>query len=328
MPIYVLTYLFCIAGIMPKKKSLSKRLLHRFEYISLRGLAVLFAFLPLSVVYRIAGLLGLICCDVLKIRYDVTIENLRRAFAPERDERELHRLAKESYRQIGMTFIEMLLVPRLKARMLEIVDVSGLEDLSYRPGDKRGIIFVSAHFGSWELNGASLALSGIPMTTVAKRQSNPYVDGYITRQRTDLGLNIVQPGASVKQLVQALKNGEGIGLISDQDAGARGVFVDFFGEKASTPVGAAQLALKYGAPLVVSMTRRLEAGRYQSIFREVALEEGDSAESVTQRFTAVMEDIIRETPEQYFWMHRRWKTKADRVAGESSRGSGSGQETS
>ena len=98
-------------------------------------------------------------------------------------------------------------------------------------------------------------------------------------------------------------------MISDQDAGKRGVFVNFFGRKASTPGGAAQLAIKYGAPIVVTMSIRTACGRYKSIFREVEVRENDTVEELTQRFTTIMEEVIRQNPEQYFWMHRRWKTR-------------------
>ena len=98
-------------------------------------------------------------------------------------------------------------------------------------------------------------------------------------------------------------------MISDQDAGGDGVFVDFFGRKASTPRGAAQLALKFNVPIVVVMTLRTGNGRYRGVFKEIAVDENDTVETVTRRYTAYIEDVIREHPEQYFWMHRRWKTE-------------------
>ena len=294
---------------MPKKQSLSKRLVHLIEYVALLSFAFVLRILPFGIVYSIAGFFGMLACDLFGIRLDVTMENLRRAFGKEMSEKELKALARESYKNIGMTFIEMLLVPRLRHDLLTIVDVSEIKTLDYNAGDGQGIIFVSGHFGSWELSGAAIALSGIAMTAVAKEQSNPYADEYITRQRNSFGIKVVQPGASLKHLVKALRAGEGIGLISDQDAGKNGVFVDFFGEKASTPGGAAQLALKYGSPIVISMTIRLKPGEYKSIYRPVEVLDGDTVESITQRFTTVMESVIREYPSQYFWMHRRWKTR-------------------
>ena len=91
------------------------------------------------------------------------------------------------------------------------------------------LILVSAHFGSWEMNGASIALAGFPVTVVGKRQSNPLVDAYITGYRHDFGMKMIVRGAPLKHLIRALRDREAIGLISDQNAGMRGVFVDFFG---------------------------------------------------------------------------------------------------
>ena len=91
-------------------------------------------------------------------------------------------------------------------------------------------------------------------------------------------------------------------------APAQALIMDFFGRKASTPRGAAQLALKFNVPIVVVMALRTGNGRYRGIFKEIEVNENDTVESVTQRYTAYIEDVIREYPEQYFWMHRRWKT--------------------
>ncbi|MCD6307961.1 MAG: lysophospholipid acyltransferase family protein [Candidatus Latescibacteria bacterium] len=287
----------------------AKRFAHRLEYAGLYVAGALFRMAPDGWVYAIARALATVAFDALRIRRDVTLSNLRLAFGESKSEREIVKIAREAYRNIGVTFIEMLFVGSMKGRIAGMVDVS--ETAMIREGLEkgRGAIIVSGHFGSWELNGASLVLSGIPMTVVAKKQSNPYVDRFIDDARKSFGMKVINPGASIKHIVRALKKGEAIGLISDQDAGRSGVFVDFFGRKASTPGGAAQLAMKFGSPLYVSMTKRTGNGRYSSLVREIAVLADDTVESLTQRFTATIEGIIEEYPEQYFWMHRRWKTR-------------------
>jgi KDO2-lipid IV(A) lauroyltransferase len=177
-------------------------------------------------------------------------------------------------------------------------------------------MLVSGHFGSWELNGASIGRAGFPITVVAKQQSNPYVDAWIQRNRENMNMRIIAPGAPVRHILRALKNGETVGLISDQDAGKRGVFVNFFGRPASTPQGAAELALKYGLPVVMIMTARTSPGKYRSLAREIEVRDDDTVETLTQRYTASIEEIIRQYPEQYFWMHRRWKTQPGNARGE------------
>lgn len=286
-----------------------RNLRHRAEYFCVRLLSVVLTPLPDRFVYAVTRGLAWFAWNCMKIRRDVTMNNLRMALGREYSEAELNRMGLNAYFHIGMTFIEMLLVPKLKDRIADMVDTSDIKIMQRNTGKKRGIIVVSCHCGSWEMNGASLASSGIPCTGVVARQSNPYVDAFITRNRESLGMTFFPLNASAKHLVAALKNNQAIGLISDQDAGRKGAFVDFFGHPASTPKGTAQLALKYKAPVVVAVTVRTSPGRYKSIFQEVDYDETDTVETLTQRYTTVMEKIIRQYPEQYLWMHRRWKSK-------------------
>jgi len=293
---------------MPKKNKTFKKIMHFLEYCCLMIFGAVLMVMPLKIMYYITELLGLFTFYVLKIRRDVTMENLRNALGDEYGEKELQRIAVRAYVNIGKTFIEMLVIRKFAGHMLDMVDMPDLHLLKRIIERGRGIIFVSCHFGNWEFIGASLVASGIPMIGVGKRQSNPYVDRLINRTREKLGMIVITHGASIKHLVGTLKRNEAIGLVSDQDAGRDGIFVDFFGRKASTPRGTAQLALKYKAPIVVLMTLRTGNGTYRNIIKEVKINNEDTVESVTQRYTKVMEDIIRQYPDQYFWMHRRWKT--------------------
>jgi len=312
---------------MPKRSGIFKRALHLAEYGALITASVILGILPERLVYKAAWLLGDIAFGVFKIRRDVTLENLERAFGDTCDRKEIERIARASYGNIAVTFIEMLVIPRLRKRIPDMVDLSGIDVLKRCVERGRGLILVSGHFGSWELNGASLGLAGIATTVVARRQSNPYVDEFVNKYRSSFRMKMITHGAPLKELIKALRNNEIIGLISDQDAGKRGVFVDFFGHKASTPTGAAQLALKYGAPIVVLMTKRTAPARYKTIFREIEILPGDTVEELTQRYTSVMEEIIRATPEQYFWMHKRWKTSPENQPGFSKRRSAPVAET-
>jgi len=300
---------------MRKKPGIAKRFIYLAEYVSLRLFGAVLAVLPGGFAYASARFLGWVAFDILRIRRDVTLSNLRAALGDELGESEIESLARESYCNIGMTFVEMLLMPGRKERLLDHIDVSELDKIRRRLDGGSGLIVVSCHFGSWELNGASIAMSGVPFTVVAKRQKNPYVNDFINRRRRDFGMRVTVPGETIKGLVKALRKGEAIGLVSDQDAGKSGVFVEFFGRSASTPAGAAQLALKYGAPVVVSLTVRVAPGRYTTVVEDVEVRDGDDVGSLTQRFTSLMEGIIREHPEQYFWMHRRWKTRGPGGAG-------------
>ena len=264
--------------------------------------------MPLWCVYRMVDVLAWLTFHVLGIRRDVTLENLRIAFSDQYSESELVRIGSQSYRHIGATFIEMAISDRFADEAKYIMRQTDADKLISILSHGKGLILISAHFGSWEMNGASIASYGFPIYAVAKPQKNPYVDAFINKCRETFGLKVISTGAAIKHIVRALRDGAAVGLISDQDAGRSGIFVDFFGRPASTRSGAAQLALKYGAPVVVVMTARTSFGSYQTILEEIPVLEDDTVVTLTQRYTTVMEKIIRRHPEQYFWMHRRWKT--------------------
>lgn len=291
-----------------KKRSIVKAVQHRIEYAVVVIISAMFRAMPLIAAYGIMNVLGLCAYHVFRVRRNVTLDNLRNSLGQELDERELSKIAGRSYINIGLTFIEMLLMPKLRGKIHEYIDASEIGIVKKASDRGNGVIMVSAHFGAWEMNGGTYAPAGLKMNVVAKSQPNGYIDKFINRNRELFNVKVVKVGASIKHLITALRNGEVIGLISDQDAGRNGVFVDFFSRKASTVQGAAQLALKYNAPIVVTMTARTGPFRFKAIFREVDVLPDDTITTLTQRYTKIMEDIIRRYPEQYFWMHRRWKT--------------------
>jgi KDO2-lipid IV(A) lauroyltransferase len=288
-----------------------KNIIHFLQYLCLRIFAFPLSLANDSILYGLAKILGLAAYR-LGIRRRVTVENLQQALG-EMSQKTIEQTARQSYINIAMTFLEIPGIYRLKKKFIEKVDLEGVELLNEVCQRGKGMTLISAHFGNWEITGATnSAVSSIPITTVATRQSNPYVDRYITRVRKGLGLKKIVPLAeSAKALVAALRNKEAIGLISDQNAGPHGVFVNFFGKKASTPRGSAQLALKFKTPVVVTLSVRTTPGRHKCIFKEVEIRDDDTVTSLTQRYTKIMEDIIRQYPEQYFWMHRRWKTRPE-----------------
>ena len=287
--------------------TLIKRLKHLVEYAVVMLFRSFLLVVPLRVVYLFTTILGWFTFYVVRFRRDITMDNLRNAFGDEYGERELRTIARTAYIHIGMTFIEMILAPKIYSRIREMVDVQEFDIVWRLYNENRGIVTVAAHFGSWELCGAVISAHGVKVTAVAKRQSNPYIDRLVTRNREYMGIKITTRGAPLKQILQALRRHEMVGLISDQGDRKNGMFVDFFGRRALAPRGAAQLALKYRVPLVVIAMVRLKNGRYKTFAEEVAYSSDDTVESLTQRYTKIMEDIIRKYPHQYFWMHRRWK---------------------
>jgi KDO2-lipid IV(A) lauroyltransferase len=283
-----------------------------FQQISYLGLRLGCGFLmllPLKSAYFLAGATGRLA-HLLGFRRRIVLENLRTAFGAEMDEKEIRKIAAHSYQQIVMTFLELVIAPKLRRRiknMLEPEQVILLQQLLARG---KGLVAITGHLGNWELQGAGfVAALQVPITVVARRQSNPSVDRYITERRNELCMEVVDLKASMKPLLQAMKNHDTVGLVADQRAGRNAVHVDFFGKTAATHPGPAQLVLKYGAPLVFMAAIRKGPGQFAILFREIPVRENDTVESLTRRHVKVLEEFISQYPEQYFWLHRRWKVK-------------------
>jgi KDO2-lipid IV(A) lauroyltransferase len=247
----------------------------------------------------------------LGVRRKVARENLALAF-PARSEAERDAILERHYVELGRIAAEYGRLPQL-AHTPEgevIATAEGFDPLRALIG--RGAFVVSGHLGNFELGAAWLAHLN-PVDFLVKPLSNPAVDARIERLRRDAGVGVVSTHGGVKAIFRALKAGHWIAIAGDQDAGRHGVFVPFFGRLASTAQGAARLALQTGTPLFVSTISRRPDGRHRLVCDAPRIPAGETDEAsiteLTAWHTAILEDRIREAPEQYFWLHRRWKTR-------------------
>lgn len=153
-----------------------------------------------------------------------------------------------------------------------------------------------------------MARSGYPVTFVVTTQTNKLVEQFMDRQRAAAGVEIVKRADAVRGVLSALKRNRLVALLIDQDAHEEGAFVPFFGRPASTPRGPAVFHLRTGSPLIFVRSARLPGERYRLQFSRVDTGGITDADVLTAKMTELLETAIRETPEQWFWMHRRWKT--------------------
>jgi KDO2-lipid IV(A) lauroyltransferase len=187
------------------------------------------------------------------------------------------------------------------------------------------MIFLSGHYGNWELAGYVFGLFGFPTVSIARTLDNLYLDRYLRTFRERTGQALIPKKGGFDQMVEVLQSGRVLSFLADQDAGQRGLFVDFFGRPASTHKAIALLAIEHRAPVVVGVARRIGPGFRYQIRCEDIIDPADltgTAEDVrllTQRFTSALERLIRQDPTQYLWLHRRWKhqpkAKAARTPG-------------
>ena len=207
--------------------------------------------------------------------------------------------------------------------VIEATEVEGLDALRDALEDGSGALVVSGHLGNWEIGGSGVAARGIPFDAVARRQANPVIDRMVNRARERLGMRIIPMGGATRHALRALRSGRVVGLVADQDARQRGLFVPFFGRAASTFRGPAILALRSGAPVFAASSVRQPDGTYRIRLRRVPVpgaepekgggdRAGDESRrewELTAALAAALESAVREYPTQYLWHHRRWKTR-------------------
>ncbi len=294
------------------------RIRHFLEYFLLNVVGVLVRLMPLRFLPRIAGAAVAMASPLLLSRKRVALRNLRNAF-PEKQENELERIARESFVSVATAFLELLWFPRLTREVLsEKVAISNPDLISEIASRGKGMICLTAHFGNWEMGAQALiSRANIPWHVIVKTQSNRMVDKKINDLRSQFGANMVPMGLSIREILRALEKGGAIVLAADQTAPKESIAIEFFGRDVPTFQGPAAFSLKSGAPIVLFMTVRQADGRYRVLVEKVP--SGDlqaySEENVrelTRRQVKMTEDIIRAYPEQWMWMHKRWKHVPDR----------------
>ena len=296
---------------------LSKRLKRTLRYGLLRAALAVVGRLPLSWAQALGRAIGGAAYRLLPGERRKALASLAIAY-PELSDEARRDLARRNFRHLGTAALEMAVAPRLGPRLDRLVDVSGdaLGAMERAHASGKGAVCVAAHLGNWELHAWAVARHGLPLHAVGKENVDPRLTRFIDRFRAQGGVRNIwrgQPGAAVA-LLRTLRKGGLLGILIDQDTNVQNVFVPFFGRPAATPRAAADLVLRTGAAALVCLVHKREDGTYRPTSEEVEVPRtGDperDAVELTARFTARIEAAIRAHPEQWVWMHQRWKTKA------------------
>lgn len=289
--------------------------LDRILYAAARVGAMFIEMIPMALAYSAARLAGDAIYALDRRHRRRALEHLRLSFPHWSRARRGH-IARQSFRSLACLGVEMVLTPRLLTldrwrRHIRFGDMKELLELRLRGNCP--LILVSGHFGNWEVLGYTMAALGFPSIAVARRLDNPHIDRHVLGMRQKTGMTVVgKKGASVP-VDSALAGGGAVGFMADQDAGRRGLFVDFFGRPASTFKSIALLAMRYHAPVAVVFGRRIggeflfDIGVCRIIRPEEWQDKPDPAMWITLEYTAALEKLVRDCPGQYLWAHRRWK---------------------
>jgi KDO2-lipid IV(A) lauroyltransferase len=237
------------------------------------------------------------------------------AYGEEFSDAERERIVRGVYLHFCKMIMELLHTPRKihLTNWREHVSLVGHEPTLDRLMTGGPIILLTGHYGNWELAGYLFGLFGFPTYSVARTLDNPYLDRFLRTFRERTGQKLIPKAGGYDQILEVLQSGRALSMLADQDAGQRGMFVEFFGRPASTHKAIALLAIEHQAPVVVGVTRRIGPGfRYEIRSADViepAEFSGTAADAwlLTQRYSTALETLIRQDPTQYLWLHRRWK---------------------
>jgi KDO2-lipid IV(A) lauroyltransferase len=271
--------------------------------------------LPLGMAQGLGAGLGRVAYWILPGRRRVALDNITLVYGDTLSPAARATLARQCFEHLGMTAMECCrLFFGPTERLLGRIRGRGMEYIGQAMAHGRGVFFLTGHFGNWELLAATHGQAGFGLSVVVRPLDNPYLEALIARARERSGLRAISKRDAVQGVRAALARGECIGILLDQDAGRDGVFVPFLGHPASTSRALAVLAIKTRAPVVPAFIHRLPDGGHELVLDpEIPLAiTGDLDHDIevnTARFTEAIERHVLAHPEQWFWVHRRWKSR-------------------
>ena len=298
------------------KRTLPKRLKYLLLYWFVQFMLVFSNILPRTWWLAFCGNLGRLAFVLMPRFRNLTIAHLGLAYGQKKSSQEIYQLAKQVYAMLGKNAGDIFRSMEMKslADLEKFLVTTGLENFHHANAKNKGVIFLTCHLGAFDMQITNMALRGLKPNIIGTTLKDPRLNDLLTNYRNAYGAIAIERGKETFRLIKALKSGGAIAILIDQDTNVKSVMVDFFGMKASTPIGAAVLALKTGAAIVPTIIHLGEDNmQHMEIFPEILLtttgnEEQDIITN-TQRFTEFIEQQISMHPEQWVWMHERWKTK-------------------
>jgi KDO2-lipid IV(A) lauroyltransferase len=247
-------------------------------------------------------------------RRQIAIDNVTRALGPAPGGEPAETIARRAVEQLGRTFLEFLALPaHSRESLLARIEFTGFDPARQWIEEGKGAIFLTGHFGNWELLGAAFGWTYAPAHYVLPRQTNPASDAYLNEIRSDLGItcHVIEDGMLAP--MRAVRRGAFLGMLPDQDARKIGIHVPFFGRPASTLTGPARVAIAANVPIVIAMMERTGRGRFRAwvvriLEAKPGADEHAEIERLTREINEAFEEVIRARPDHWYWIHRRWKT--------------------
>ena len=305
-----------MAEAVPRKKKKRKHnpITDWLTYLALRVLVVFLYLFDIETNLRTACFLGRCLWRYYHRGRKRALDNLHASF-PEKDEKWIRQTGKRSFEHIAMLAVDVLFTPRLvkKYNWRDYSRYKTTERAKWLMQEGRGLLMVAGHYSNFEIMGYLLGLFGFNVYSIARPLDNKYINRYLYDVRRRAGQKIIDKKGAAELMSRVASKGATLCFIADQDAGKKGIFVDFFGRKASTYKSIGLLAISNNLPIGVGYSRRIdnrfyfEIGVNRIIFPEEWQDKNQPLEWVTAEYTRAIEEFVREEPSQYWWLHRRWK---------------------
>jgi Kdo2-lipid IVA lauroyltransferase/acyltransferase len=286
-------------------------------YAVVRVLVGVLRCFPVNVNLRTARLFAHIWWHAIPRHRRRARAHLRLAYGDSLPEEEIVRLARASFEALAMLAIDFFSTPALITEWTwhKYVRLHNMREALRVLLAGNGAIILTGHYGNWELAGYLLALFGFDVAAIMRPLDNVYLNRYVVENRRRKGLELLDKKGAMQSAEPVIRRGGALGFIADQNAGSKGMFVDFFGTAASTYKSIGLLAMRTRVPIIIGYARRIEqrfefeVGVERIIYPQEWDAQDDPLRWITQEYTAALEAAIRRAPEQYLWIHRRWKSR-------------------
>ena len=301
---------------MSKSKKIRRKIRYSLVYRIVQFLIFVSNAVPRVAWLKFCGLLGRIAYTFVPVTRKLVVKHLRIAFGKDKDENEIRKLARMVFEMLGKNTGEMLRATRVKtlSDLEKFLVTQGMENYERAIEKGKGVIFLTCHLGAFDLQVSNMALRGLNPNIIGTPLKDERLNELLWNYRNMHGAIAIERGRETFKLIKVLKSGGSVALLIDQDTKVKSRFVNFFGQPAATPVGATILAMKTGASIVPTFVYLgNDWKQHMHILPEIPMTKtgDDEADMVynTQILTNFIEDTIRKHPEQWVWMHERWKTK-------------------
>ena len=279
-------------------------LIDKITYHFLSGLSIVLRKIPLKNQIILSQHIASILFHYIPKRKSIAVKNIKIAF-PEKSYKWINNTLKNCYKFLSFNFIQFLAFPESTNSIK--IQINGQEELDKAFEKEKGVILISAHFGAWEILGHWLGINNYPLRGVAQRQTNKGANKFFEEKRQLSGIKHVYRKVGMDVLYNVLNENKMLGLVSDQDAKSKGIFVNFFNKPASTHKGAAIFHLNTKSPMIFGVCIQTGFQKYMIEFIPITIVD-NTIKEITQEYTLILEKIIKQYPDQYFWFHNRWKT--------------------